>query len=168
MSLALYARTALITTLLTCLGSIAHAGADPQQSLKPGTPAVLDVYKTPQCGCCADWVLHLQAAGFHTRVSETTTPDAIKSRFGIQPKLQSCHTAHDPTTGYVFEGHIPAPVIQRFIEEKPEGARGLAVPGMPVGSPGMEMGDRRDSYNVWMMMEDGSSQVYTRIKGNDH
>ena len=166
MNLVFYTRILLLTVLAASLGNIAFAETD-QQTLKSSTATTLEIYKTPQCGCCADWVSHMREAGFQAHVSETTALDAIKNRFGIQPALQSCHTADDPATNYVFEGHIPAPVIQRFIEEKPEGARGLAVPGMPVGSHGMEMGDRRDSYNVWMMMEDGSSQVYTRIKGND-
>lgn len=86
----------------------------------------------------------------------------IKEKYGISPSHQSCHTG--VAGGYIFEGHIPAPIIQQFLSEKPGNAIGLSVPGMPIGSPGMEMGDRIDDYDVIMIKKDGSSEVYQRIR----
>lgn len=127
----------------------------------------LDVYKSPTCGCCADWVDHIETAGFETLVHHPSDLASIKQANGIGPDLQSCHTAIT-NEGYVFEGHIPAHIMQRFLDNPPEGAIGLAVPGMPIGSPGMEMGDRYDNYAVMLVMEDGSSKVYEQVTGQAH
>ena len=124
---------------------------------------VLDVFKSPTCGCCGKWVSHIEESGLETKTYHPDDLTAVKQRLGITPRLQSCHTAVSKD-GYVFEGHIPASVMQRFLAEKPKGALGLAVPGMPVGSPGMEMGSRRDSYDVLLLMKDGTTSVYQHIK----
>lgn len=126
----------------------------------------LTVYKNPQCKCCNKWISHMQDAGFKINVSEPDDLNVIKDRYGIQKKVQSCHTAVMEHSGVVFEGHIPAFVVKKFLKEKPVGAIGLSVPGMPIGSPGMEMGDRRDPYDVLMLMEDGSYSVYEHIDGH--
>ncbi|MCF7982005.1 MAG: hypothetical protein K9K86_08470 [Pseudomonadales bacterium] len=86
---------------------------------------------------------------------------AIKAKYGIEPRYRSCHTA--VVDGYVFEGHIPAHVIRQFLTEKPQNVIGLSVPGMSAGSPGMEVGDRHDSYDVLLLKQDGSTQVYVYI-----
>ncbi len=159
-----YVRLAFLALLVAGAVSAAHGEVQPQ----PSDPAThFDTYKSPQCGCCADWVTHMQEAGFSMRVNENADLNSIKEQLGIQPRLQSCHTAVHAASNSVFEGHIPASLIRRYLAEQPAGARGLAVPGMPVGSPGMEIGDRRDSYDVLLIMEDGSTPVYTRIEG-DH
>ena len=104
------------------------------------------VSKDPSCGCCGAWVEHVRAAGFVVEVVETGDLDAVKARLGVPSNLASCHTAE--VGGYVIEGHVPAVAIRRLLDEKPS-ARGLAVPGMPVGSPGMEVpGSAPDTYDV--------------------
>lgn len=123
----------------------------------------LDVFKSPSCGCCGRWVDHIESNGFDTITHHPNDLNEVKSKLGVTPKYQSCHTAVSKE-GYVFEGHIPADVMQRFLAEKPDNALGLAVPGMPVGSPGMEMGNKRDDYDVLLLKKDGSSSVYERIR----
>ncbi len=125
---------------------------------------MLDVYKSPTCGCCKDWVDHVEGAGFTTLVHHQADLSGIKQQYGISSSDQSCHTAVS-NQGYVFEGHVPAEVMQRFLDNPPEDALGLAVPGMPVGSPGMEMGDRYDDYAVMLLRKDGRSEIYQEIKG---
>jgi len=124
--------------------------------------ASLDVYKSPTCGCCEKWIEHLETTGFATLIHHPTDLNEVKQSNAIAPRYQSCHTAVS-TEGYVFEGHIPAHLIQRFLSNPPQNAIGLAVPGMPVGSPGMEMGDRNDSYNILLLKTDGSAEVYASI-----
>jgi hypothetical protein len=127
----------------------------------------LDVYKSPNCGCCGDWIDHIEAAGFETLVHHPENLSLVKEANGIRQNMQSCHTAIS-NHGYVFEGHIPADVMQRFLENPPAEALGLAVPGMPIGSPGMEMGDRYDDYAVLLIKKDGRTEVFERISGRGH
>ena len=122
----------------------------------------LAVYKSRTCGCCEKWVSHIEEFGFESEVNHPANLNKIKSDKGIAPRYQSCHTAVT-NDGYVFEGHIPSPVIQRFLAAPPKDAIGLAVPGMPVGSPGMEVGDRFDPYDVFLLKKDGSYEVYQHI-----
>lgn len=109
------------------------------------------VHKDPSCGCCSGWVEHLQKAGFVTKVFDTKDIDAVKKRLGVPDDLAACHTAE--VAGYVIEGHVPAPALKRFLAERPN-ARGLAVPGMPTGSPGME-GGKPEKYDVVLFGPDG-------------
>ncbi len=139
-----------------------HASSTPSTTPTADKPMQLEVYKSPTCGCCEEWISHLQSHGLKSNIHHPDDLNAVKNRYKISPKYQSCHTAVSPD-GYVFEGHIPAPVITRFLAEKPRGAIGLAVPGMPVGSPGMEMGERFTPYDVLLLKSDGSSEVYIRI-----
>ncbi|MEW4982413.1 MAG: DUF411 domain-containing protein [Cycloclasticus sp.] len=125
----------------------------------------LDVYKSPTCSCCGRWMTHIESKGFDTTTYHPADLNAVKLKHGVTAQYQSCHTAVSKE-GYVFEGHIPADVMQRFLAEKPKNALGLAVPGMPVGSPGMEMGSRRDDYDVLLLKKDGGSSVYARIRPN--
>lgn len=97
---------------------------------------LVTVHRDPSCGCCGAWVDHIEAAGFPVRVIETSDLDAEKRRLGVPAELASCHTAE--VAGYVVEGHVPAPALRRLLSERPA-ATGLAVPGMPIGSPGMEI-----------------------------
>lgn len=119
----------------------------------------IEVWKDPDCGCCKEWVTHLEANGFAARVNDIGNA-AARTRLGMPAKLGSCHTGL--VGGYVIEGHVPAREILRLLREKPA-VLGLAVPGMPVGSPGMDgaiYGDRRDPYDVLLVSRDGSTRVY--------
>jgi hypothetical protein len=116
-----------------------------------GEKEVITVHKDPTCGCCSGWVKHLQLAGFGTKVIDTTDLDAVKRRLGVPDDLAACHTAE--VAGYIIEGHVPAAALKRFLAEKPN-AKGLAVPGMPIGSPGME-GGRSEKYDVVLFGQNG-------------
>lgn len=117
----------------------------------------MTVYKSPTCGCCGAWVDHIRQAGFTVEVVEEANVAPRKRALGVPARLGSCHTA--VVDGYVIEGHVPAEDIQRLLAERPV-TRGLAVPGMPVGSPGMEMGSRADPYEVLLFDENGKTQVF--------
>ena len=120
---------------------------------------VVEVWKDPNCGCCKDWITHLQGAGFQVTVFDQGNT-AARVALGMPQQFGSCHTAR--VQGYVIEGHVPASDIKRLLADKPQ-ALGLAVPGMPVGSPGMdgpEYGGRRDPYRVLLVQKSGSSQVF--------
>jgi hypothetical protein len=116
----------------------------------------IKVYKTPTCGCCAKWVDHLRQAGFAPDVQDLPSLAAVKQSTGVPRRLQSCHTAL--VEDYVVEGHVPADVIRDLLKTKPE-VVGIAVPGMPMGSPGME-GPRKDPYQVIAFSKDGTQQVF--------
>jgi len=122
----------------------------------------LTVYKSATCGCCKKWVEHLQQQGFSVETQNSNNLSAIKDQFSIGKQYRSCHTAVSKDN-YVFEGHIPAKVIAQFLKERPKGALGLAVPGMPVGSPGMEVKNKFLPYQVLLLKQDGSSSTYTKI-----
>tara|TARA_R110001592_G_scaffold354185_2_gene653669 strand:+ start:238 stop:750 length:513 start_codon:yes stop_codon:yes gene_type:complete len=126
------------------------------------TEKVLTVYKNPSCGCCKKWVTHVEKSGFETVTHDRNDLSEFKSEKGIEPKYRSCHTAVSKN-GYVFEGHVPAKHIQKFLAEKPENALGLSAPGMGTGSPGMEMGGKFKPYKVLLLKKDGSSEAYASI-----
>lgn len=126
--------------------------------------ASLIVHRTPSCGCCGDWVDHIKEAGIQVSVQSQDNLDAVKSELNIEPQYQSCHTAVSETHGYFIEGHVPANIIKRFLTEAPEDALGITVPAMPVGSPGMEMDDRFQPYDVYLIKSDGSAVVYASVK----
>ncbi len=121
----------------------------------------LAVTKSPDCGCCGAWVDHMRKAGFEVEVQDVTDEalTELKQRLGLSPEQTSCHTGR--IAGYVIEGHVPAADVRRLLAERPV-ARGLAVPGMPVGSPGMEMGDMRDPYDTLLIGPDGEASVFAR------
>lgn len=141
----------------TILGSVSFFSASSAFS-----ETELDVYKSPTCGCCAAWIDHVAASGFDIHAHDTSDLNRIKLEQGIQPEVQSCHTAVSKD-GYVFEGHVPAKFITRFLQDTPEGALGLSTPGMPAGSPGMEMGSRFDPYSVVIMFKDGRLEQYESV-----
>ncbi|SMY15465.1 hypothetical protein PAQU9191_00688 [Photobacterium aquimaris] len=117
-------------------------------------------YLSPYCGCCKEWVTHMKDNGFELEniYQENLTPTKIK--LGVLPQYASCHTAQ--IEGYTFEGHIPAADIKRFLAKKPTRMKGLAVGGMPMGSPGMEYGDQKDSYSVLAFDDKGRTMVWAR------
>lgn len=126
------------------------------------TSLPLTVHKSATCSCCSLWVAHLESQGLVVNTKNTSDLLAVKSQHEISPQLASCHTAVS-ADGYVFEGHIPARYIHQFLASPPEGARGLAVPGMPLGSPGMEMGERFTPYQIWQINSGGSQTVFATI-----
>ncbi|KAA9133244.1 DUF411 domain-containing protein [Marinihelvus fidelis] len=121
------------------------------------------VYKSPTCGCCVKWVDHVEAAGFTATTEHPADLLALKDDKGIPARSRSCHTGVTPS-GYVFEGHVPARFILQFLADPPANAIGLAVPAMPVGSPGMEVGDRFMPYDVQLLMADGTTTVFARVE----
>jgi hypothetical protein len=121
-------------------------------------PDVLTVYKDPGCECCARWVKHMSANGFVVTVRDVKNMDEIKATMNVPAALQSCHTG--VLGKYVIEGHVPADVVKKFIAAKPV-SLGLAVPGMPSGSPGME-GGQVDHFDVLAFERDGKSRVYAK------
>lgn len=123
---------------------------------------VLTIHKSPTCGCCKAWVDHVDEAGFDYSTHDMADLSGLKADKGIAPQYQSCHTAVSEV-GYVFEGHVPARYIEQFLAAPPEDALGLTVPGMPVGSPGMEMGDQFSPYQVLLLKRDGSTEVFANI-----
>ena len=147
--------------LLSLAAALAATAALPSWSqssmAKPSLPQV-DVYKNPECGCCGAWVDHLKASGFVVKVHETPDTAPVRKRHGIPDALGSCHTA--VVGGYAVEGHVPAADIKRLLLEKPAAA-GLSVPGMPVGSPGMEVGSRKDAFQVLLVSRAGTTRVYS-------
>lgn len=138
------------------------AGAAATMPLHAGVTDLV-VTKDPACGCCEAWVAHLREAGFAVEVREATPEalSALKARLGIGPSLTSCHTAE--AGGYWVEGHVPAEDVARLLSERPKAA-GLAVPGMPVGSPGMEVGNTREPFDVLLVGLDGSTEVFARYR----
>lgn len=143
-------RSFLGTLLAAALPAIAGAAKAP----------LITVYKTPTCGCCHDWVAHLQQNGFEVVAHDVPDTSPYRKKFGVPNELGSCHTG--VIDGYALEGHVPAADIKRLLAEKPK-ARGLSVPGMVVGSPGMETdGTRRDAFDVLLFDDAGGRKVYKR------
>ena len=121
-----------------------------------GAPVPITVYKTPTCGCCKEWVKHMETNGFAVTVHDLENLDETKKSMGVPEELQSCHTGISGK--YVVEGHVPADLVHKVLKEKPA-ILGLAVPGMPRGSPGMEMG-RKDPFDVIAFEKSGKTRVY--------
>ena len=150
-------KTVLIGTVLLLAIGVSAAMAIVQRPT-PSGPAIT-VYKTATCGCCSKWIDHLKDNGFTVTAEDVTQSEliSVKRDAGVTRDLESCHTAI--VDGYVIEGHVPADVIQDFLEEHPK-AVGLAVPGMPLGSPGMES-DVKEPYDVLQFNASGETKVYT-------
>jgi hypothetical protein len=146
----------LRTVLALCLTLLMAA---PAFAATNGQPSI-EVWRSPTCGCCGKWIKHLEANGFDVAVNNAapSTLEQIKHQAGITKKLASCHTAK--IDGYVIEGHVPASDIKRLVAEHPD-AIGLTVPGMPIGSPGMEQpGGEAEPYDVLLVKKDGTTSVF--------
>lgn len=145
-------RTLLVLSLMI-FGVTPVAAAD--------TPSSIEVWKSATCKCCGAWVKHLEANGFAVTVNDADTSAlaALKRQAGVSDKLASCHTAK--IGGYVVEGHVPSSDIKRLVTERPD-AIGLTVPGMPVGSPGMEQGAEFEPYDVLLIKKDGATEVFAK------
>lgn len=124
---------------------------------------VIEVFKSETCGCCEAWTKHLKEHGFTVKVNNVSNPSDYRQKFGIPTELGSCHTAK--VAGYAIEGHVPASEIKRLVASGVK-ARGLAVPAMPLGSPGMEAG-RSDPYDVFLVAPDGRATVYKHYTGKN-
>jgi hypothetical protein len=123
----------------------------------------MTVYKSPSCGCCGDWIEHIENAGSKVIVEHPNDLSALKDKLNIGAQYRSCHTAVTKQ-GYVFEGHVPARYIQQFLTNPVADSIGLSVPGMPVGSPGMEVGNKFMPYQVRLLKKDGSSELYALVE----
>ena len=149
-------KTGLGGALLALTMATGAATPSPMHALEK--EPVITVYKDPNCGCCNNWVAHLIEHGFRVTEKNTSEMTEIKRGLGVPEDLESCHTG--VVNGYVVEGHVPSADIKRVLKEKPKVA-GLAVPGMPMGSPGME-GSRVDRYDVLSFDKAGKTQVFAR------
>ena len=128
---------------------------------KTSAPPLVEVWKSPTCGCCGEWIKHLEANGFAVKTHLVPDTAPVRKRVGFDEKYGSCHTAL--VGGYALEGHVPAREVKRLLKEKPTGVVGIAVPGMPLGSPGMDLpsyGGRKMPYDVVLVKRDGTSSVY--------
>ena len=121
--------------------------------------AQLTVHKSPYCGCCAKWIEHVEKHGFTVKVIDREDMAAVKKRLGVPDELASCHTTQ--VAGYFVEGHVPAADIKRLLAQKPKAA-GIAVPGMPAGSPGMDAGGKSQPYATILVRRDGTTSVFAR------
>ena len=139
------------------LSAIALAAAAPALLAAKAQLPPLHVFKSPSCGCCGDWVNHMEAAGFPVQVTEVDDTTAARKRLGMPNSFGACHTA--TVAGYVIEGHVPADEVKRLLALKPQAA-GLAVPSMPPGSPGMEVEGRLDPYQVLLIDRTGRPSVF--------
>jgi hypothetical protein len=141
------------------LALLALGACLPGWAMAQAAAPVVQVWKDPNCGCCKDWIAHLEKSGFRTQAFDTGNT-AMRRRLGMPESLGSCHTAL--VDGYVIEGHVPASEMHRLLKERPK-ALGLSVPRMPVGTPGMdgpEYGGRKDPYDVLLVARDGTSTVF--------
>ncbi len=151
-----------VSIFITACTDPTNGPAQTTNSTQQAPTPVLTVYKSASCGCCGLWATNMDTNGFKTISVNRDNLTGFKALKGIQPRYQSCHTALS-REGFVFEGHVPAKFIKQFLEEKPEGAIGLSVPGMPVGSPGMEQGDQFTPYKVVLLRADGSVSNYAEV-----
>ena len=124
---------------------------------------LLLVHKTPTCGCCKMWMKHAEKNGFTAYGQDHQNLMDIKEKYNIEPQYRSCHTAVS-SDGFIFEGHIPSKYIKQFLSEDHPKAIGLSVPGMPLGSPGMEVEDRFMPYDVLILFKDGTSKIYAEVR----
>ena len=146
-------------TKLLIIAGLALAGTLTAAARPTAQGPSMTVYKTPTCGCCAKWVDHMKAAGFDVKVQDMDDLTEIKQASGVPVRLRSCHTA--VVGNYVVEGHVPADVVKKLLSEKPK-TTGIAVPGMPVGSPGMEMGSEKAPYEVVTFDKTGKTTVFAK------
>lgn len=142
-------------------GAPAKSG-ETEKAKSPGSPerVALLVYRDPECGCCEAWAEIARAAGYAVTVENRSDMAAVKARYGVPPELASCHTAI--AAGYAIEGHVPMPHVVRLLRDKPRDIKGIAVAGMPRGSPGMEMPDgSKDAFEVMAFASDGRVSVFS-------
>ena len=133
------------------------------ESLTTDNSELLLVHKTATCGCCKQWIKHLEKNGFSISTKDHQSLQEIKESYQIKSEYRSCHTGVSKD-GYIFEGHIPSKYITQFLSEEHSNAIGLSVPGMPLGSPGMEFEGKFMPYDVLFLFKDGTSKVYAEVR----
>ena len=133
------------------------------ESLTTDNSELLLVHKTATCGCCKQWIKHLEKNGFSISTKDHQSLQDIKESYQIKSEYRSCHTGVSKD-GYIFEGHIPSKYITQFLSEEHSNAIGLSVPGMPLGSPGMEFEGKFMPYDVLLLFKDGTSKVYAEVR----
>jgi len=146
-------------TRLFIIAGLALAGTLAAAARPTAQGVSMTVYKTPTCGCCAKWVENMKAAGFKVQVQDMDDLTEIKQASGVPVRIRTCHTA--VVGNYVVEGHVPADLVKKMLSEKPK-MTGIAVPGMPVGSPGMESGNEKTPYDVVLFDKTGKTTVYAK------
>jgi hypothetical protein len=151
-------RRAMLASLTKAAASGLALGALFPALARADGAVTITVYKDPSCGCCTKWVDHLRAAGLRPTVHDRTDMDALKDSLSVPAALRSCHTA--VAGKYVIEGHVPATDLRSLLARSPAGVLGIAVPDMPVGSPGMEMAGRGDRYDVIAFSANGKTSVF--------
>jgi len=162
-TLKIIATFTVVIALASCSDREASTVSAQTQSTKSHS-IVLDVYKSPTCGCCKKWISHINESGFESKVHSDQNFSFIKDKKGIEPRYRSCHTAIS-NDGYVFEGHVPAKFIQQFMKEiHADDVIGLSVPAMPVGTPGMEVDDKFQPYRVLLLKSDGTYEIYAKVQ----
>lgn len=144
----------VVICTLTIIGFSLRPDAAPQQW------ASMVVYKSPTCGCCVEWIKHMQKAGFNVEARDMRDMGSVKARLGVPSTVTSCHTS--VIDGYVIEGHVPAPYVKELLEEKPE-LSGISVPGMPIGSPGME-GPNAQPYEIVTFHNKEVTGIFARVE----
>ena len=147
-----------IRLLMVCVLLSLNFSIKAEGQLESVEPIVIEVYRSPSCGCCSKWLAHLKENQFDVIDHVTNDVQAIKDKYGVPENMASCHTAL--VNGYVVEGHVPATDIKKLLKLKPA-VIGISVPGMPVGTPGMEMGGRKDAYKVVSFDKENKYQVFT-------
>jgi hypothetical protein len=149
-------RTANVVRVIVAFAVLGAISAYARPST-PAKPTAIKVYKSPTCGCCKGWVEHLRKNGYQVEVVDMPDLSAVKTKYGVPTALQACHTG--VVNGYVVEGHVPASVIAKLLKEHPA-VKGIAVPGMPMGSPGME-GASKQAYDVYTFDAKGNKRVFS-------
>jgi len=147
----------------TAIAITALIGSFNLESLTTNNSPLLLVHKTPTCGCCKQWIKHLEKDGFSISIKDHQSLQEIKESYQIKSEYRSCHTGVSKD-GYIFEGHIPSKYITQFLSEEHSNAIGLSVPGMPLGSPGMEVEGKFMPYDVLILFKDGTSKVYAEVR----
>ena len=147
----------------TTIAIAALIGSFNLESLTTDNSPLLLVHKTSTCGCCKQWIKHLEKNGFSISTKDHQSLQDIKESYQIKSEYRSCHTGVSKD-GYIFEGHIPSKYITQFLSEEHSNAIGLSVPGMPLGSPGMEFEGKFMPYDVLILFKDGTSKVYAEVR----
>jgi len=151
-----------VLNIFLTIGLLVFNAAIKAETLSAGKPVDIVVYRSPTCNCCEKWLEHLKKNNFNVKDIVTEDVQAIKNKYGVSEAMASCHTAI--VDGYVIEGHVPASDIMKLLKTKPK-IVGIAVPGMPSGTPGMEMGDKKDAYNVMSFDKENHYEIFNSYKG---
>ena len=153
-----------ILTIFLAIALLVFNAGIKAETIETGKPVDIVVYRSPTCNCCGKWLEHLKKNNFNVKDIVSDDVQAIKNKYGVSAEMASCHTAI--VDGYVIEGHVPASDIMKLLKTKPK-IVGISVPGMPSGAPGMEMGGRKDPYNVMSFDRENHYQVFNSY-GNTH